>query len=302
MGARPSTYKKGGGFLDNVDLTLVDYQFTDEFNGEPFKAGKIKGTDGKLVEKPHNLNCYITVRVDDAEENTSTTLKVGKFDDYLVSDDGHVITAADGGECNINQNSATAKFFASLVRPNNGEAGFDETLFSDDPNSIDFRPAMGHRVRTIQRPLGEEQLKSIEKLGASRLKKSKDGKEYKRTELVVDQYYGPAEVATQSKKSTAKTTKPATGKQTTRTAPAPVATPAGDSDLDTLAQLTVQDLVVEAGEAGIAKSKLSMKVLNKLMKHELREDVRKWVFSDENLKRVPGVKYDQASGLLTVAA
>ena len=42
-GARPSSFKKGGGFLDGVDLTIVDYQFTDEFNGQPFKPGKIKG-------------------------------------------------------------------------------------------------------------------------------------------------------------------------------------------------------------------------------------------------------------------
>lgn len=303
MGSRPSTFKKGGGFLDNVDVTLIDYRFTDEFNGEPFKPGKIKDTKGRPIDKPHTLNCFLIFRVDDAEENTSTTLKAAtKYEDYLVSDDGHSVTSAEGGECSLNQNSATAKFFASLVHPVGGGPGFDENQLSEDLNLVDFSPTLGHRFRTTQQPWSEEQLKSIEKLGASRLKKGKDGKEYDRKDLVVESYYGPGEpiAAVATKKTAAKApvaTKAAAGKKT-----APVATAAAPAvDIDELAKATVQEIVVEAGEGGIAKSKLSMKILNKLMRHESREDVRKWVFSDENLGSVDGVAYDKSTGLLTVA-
>src|SRR5213593_1624882 len=88
MGARPSSFKKGGGFLNNVDGTFKGYQFTDEFNGEPFNP-KAKGKDGK--PRFHSLYFVPSVRVDGADEDVTTTMFVGGFDDWNVSNDGLTI-------------------------------------------------------------------------------------------------------------------------------------------------------------------------------------------------------------------
>ena len=56
MGARPSSHRKAGGFLNGVDGTILDYQFTDAFNGEPWKPGKVKDKKtGKIKDRFHTL-------------------------------------------------------------------------------------------------------------------------------------------------------------------------------------------------------------------------------------------------------
>src|SRR5216684_3182420 len=111
MGSRPSQFSRGGGYLNDVNVTIVSYVFTDAFPNkdgelEPFTPGKIKGFDGKgLIEKPHNLNLVLSIRVDDAKEDQWLPLKVASnYDNFTVSEDGQTVTAAEGGKCSINQN------------------------------------------------------------------------------------------------------------------------------------------------------------------------------------------------------
>lgn len=270
---RPSAFKKGGGFLDNVDVELKDYQWTDEFNGEPFKAGKIKDRNGKQIDKPHSLNLFLTVRVDGAEEDTTTTLKAaGEFDNFVVSDDGYELTAADEGECNIGAKSATGKFLQSLV-----EAGFPDTNFSDDPNVIDLRPMLNTKVRLVQRT-DAERTKEFGK------KKGKDGKEYDRKDLVVDSVLELPE----SKSSKSGSTK-SKGKAVEAD---------DDDDVEQIAVDTLKKILSNEKGESIAKNKLSVKVLTALGKHPQREAVRKLLGSDEFLSGAEGISY--AKGIISL--
>lgn len=279
-GARPSSFKKGGGFLDGVDCVIVDYQFTDEFNGEPFKPGKIKGSDGKPMDKPHSLNVLLTVRVDGADENTTTTLKAAKdFADWTVSEDGHTVTPNEDG-ANLAAGTAFAKLISSLC----SVGGFDENLLPE--NEINYEAIIGYRVRLVQQ-VDEERTR---KYGQKKDKKS--GKAFDRKDLVVDQVYGVAEPAPKSKGGKANPP----SKSAKKTAPV---VEAEEVDVEQLSKDTLGSIVADAG-GSIAKSKISMKVLTKLMQHPNREDVRKLIFTDEFLALEDGWKYNKAKQLVTI--
>jgi hypothetical protein len=281
MGARPSSFRKGGGFLDGVDLTIRDYQWTDEFNGEPYRAGKIKGNDGKLMDRPHSLNLFLTVRVDGADEDTTTTLKAANdYDAFEVDDSGHVLTSADGGECNIGSSSALGKFISTLCA-----AGFPEANFSDDPNSIDLSPIIGTRIRTVQRVDVERTKKFGQKVD-----KKDPQRKYDRKDLVVDQVYDlpTAQAKTNGK---AKVAAKPNGK-------------AEVPDLKTLAGTALVEMLESAGSP-LLKTKLSVLSLKtpSLKGHAQRDEVREWLFNDDNLAELveDGViaSYKKASKMIT---
>ena len=307
MGARPTSFKKGGGFLDGVDLTLVDYQFTDEFNGEPYKPGKIKDAKGKLIDKPHSVNAFITFQVDGAEEPTTTTLKVaGNFDDWNISEDGHAmwdaeyetIEEAEANDDTAKQlpaGTAFAKFISSLV-----DAGFPVDLIPE--HRIDYSSIIGARFRTVQRVDVERTKQFGQKIN------KKTGKGFDRKDLVVEQYYGEAETSAAAPAPAKKTaTKPAAAKATARPAAAapakkttkPAAAPA--FDLDAASSEALRE-VLSANGNSLKKSQLSMKILSARMNDPNREAIRKRMFDDEFLGSVEGVSYDKAKGLVTLEA
>jgi hypothetical protein len=282
MGARPSSFKKGGGFLNNVDAVIVGYEFTDEFNGEPFKPGKDPKTKKKRF---HSLNVLLSVRVEGADEDETTTLFAGGFDDFTIDDDGHTIVPNEDGH-ELGANTAFAKLITSLV-----EAGFPETNLPED--RINYESIIGTRVRFVQRKNEEE----TKRLGKRKDKKT--GKEYDRNDLVVDQVYELPGTAPAKGKG-GKANPPAkTGKGKTNGSVKLAAAP--EVDLEQLAKDTLATIVVDAG-GSIAKSKLSMKVLTKLMKDPNREDVRKLIFTDEFLAQEDGWSYDKAKQLVTIDA
>ncbi len=282
MGARPSSFKKGGGFLDGVDVVIKNYQFTDQFNGEDFVPGKIKGSDGKPMDKPHTLNVLLTVRVDGATEDTVTTLKAAKnFEDWEVSEDGYTVTPVEEGQ-NLAAGTAFAKFISSLC----SVGGFDENLLPED--SINYEAILNYRVRLVQQ-VDEERTK---KYGQKVDKKTK--KAYDRKDLVVDQVYGQ-EAAAPAKKTGGKANPPSkTAKGKPAAAPEPE-----DVDIEQLSKDTLVAIVADAG-GSIAKSKISMKVLTKLMKDPNREDVRKLIFTDDFLALEDGWSYNKAKQLVTI--
>ena len=118
MGARPSSFKKSGGFLNGVDGVISGYQFTDEFNGVAFVAGKDPKTK---KERFHSLYTVLSVRVDGADEDVTTTLFTGGADDFEVTDDGHTLSPIEEGR-ELGANTPFAKLVVSLV-----EAGFPES-------------------------------------------------------------------------------------------------------------------------------------------------------------------------------
>jgi hypothetical protein len=285
MGARPSSFKKGGGFLNNVDAVIVGYEFTDEFNGEPFKPGKDPKTK---KERFHSLNVLLTVRVDGADENESTTLFAGGFDDFSIEDDGKTLVPNEEGH-ELGANTGWAKFVTALC-----EAGFPETNLPED--RINYESIIGTRVRLVQRD--DEEMK---RQGKKR-KDKKTGKEYPYQNLVVDQVYelpNAAPAKGKGKTNGKVTSAPAVKSGKTNGSVKLAETP--EVDLEQLAKDTLGSIVADAG-GSIAKSKLSMKVLTKLMKHDNREDVRKLIFTDEFLSLEDGWNYDKAKGLVSIEA
>jgi len=280
MGSRPSSFKKGGGFLNGVDGVITGYRWTDEFNGEAFVPGKDPKTK---KDKFHSLFCEVSVRVDGADEDVTQHLFAGGFEDFEISEDGLTLTAPDGGECTIGQNTGAAKFWGSLCA-----AGFPEDNFSDDPNSVNFEPAVGARVKFVQRKDEE----STRKLGKRKDKKT--GKEYDRTDLVVDVVYelpGTAAAPAKGAKPAAKA--PAKG---AKTSAAPTV------DIDAIAAQTVVEIVTRMAKP-TDKKKFSMESLKSPVLKSgdgatVKEAVRKRIYEDDYLQSLAdgdGVEYEGAA-------
>lgn len=290
MGSRPSQFKKGGGFLNGVDGVIADYTFTGDVPSKdgpvPFKPGKDKGK-----ERFHSLQCLLSVRPDGATEDLTQFLFAGGFEDFEISEDGKTLTAADGGPCNLSGNSDAAKFFGSLC-----DAGFPESNFSDDEASINFEPAIGTRVRFVQRR-DEEATKKFGKR-----KDKKTGKEYDRTNLVVDQVYDLPQAHSKSNGKAKAAAAPMKGK-TTKAAPPP---PADEIDLPEVSEAALVEILTKAGKP-IAKAKLSMATLTTpaLKGQPYRDEVREWLFDDDNLEGLAGkddavITFNKSKGLLAL--
>lgn len=282
-GARPSSFKKAGGFLNGVDVEIIGYRLTDEFLGEPFKAGKFKGSDGKLVDKPHALFAELAVRVDGADEDTLVPLKVSnQFDQWEVSSDELSMTPAEDGQA-LSQSAAFQKFIGSLC-----EAGFDENLFPEE--EFNWEAMIGTRVRLVQR-VDAARTKEFGK------RKGKNGKEYDRQDLVVDQVYESVEPEAKSAK---KGGRPAPvvkgGKPGKPGKPAPEPEPE-ETDVSDDAVAALKRYLKAAKDHTLPKSKLRMKVLTDPKfkdDTDLRDGVLKYLFDDDNLESIDGVTYDKA--------
>lgn len=289
MGARPSTFKKGGGgFLNGVDGKISGYRWTDQFNGEDFVPGK-KSKENGGGDKFHSLFMELSARADGADEDVTQSLFAGGWDDFEVSEDGLTLTSADGGECSIGANTPAGKFVASLV-----EGGFKESRFSDDADSVNLEPMVGERVRFGQAVV-------LGKDGKPRKRVAKKGKfkgrEFDDTTTIVEQVYGPSEATGKAGKGAKADAKPAKkGK------PAPA-----EEEDDSLEAIATKFLVkiVTANKGKMTKGKVSMQLLkpeNGLFKHPDREDIRKLLNSDKFLNTEDGWSYNEDKEIITVTA
>jgi len=172
MGARPSSYKKGGGgFLNNKDVTLVGVQIEVEHDVR-IKNGKRAG------ETWSPIKMALEFREDGASETVSTHLLIGDADrhDYGdISEDG--LSLEDPKELGL-RDSEAGGFVSSLCAC----AEFPEDRFDDDPTSINLSPMIGTRMRV-------EQLVDEKATKLQGKQKGKDGKDYDRRRLVVAQVY-----------------------------------------------------------------------------------------------------------------
>lgn len=270
MSSRPSAFKKSGGFLNGVDGVIESYEFTDAFNGEDYKATKDPKT-GKV--KFHSLNCLLGVKVDGAEDVVYTTLFVGGYDDFTISDDGLTLTPNEDGR-ELGAGVAFTILIASLC-----QAGFPEENLPED--EINFEAIIGTRVRFEQKK-NEEATKKLGK------RAGKDGKTYDRQDLVITNVYDlPGKAA-----------KPAAGK--TAAKPAGKVKKSAEPDFTGVATETVL-AVLAANDGQVAKSKLAMKVTQKLLKHENREEIRILATSDEFLATKAGWTYNAKKGIIAIA-
>lgn len=283
-GSRPSSFKKGGGFLNNVVGTITDYEFTPDF----------PGGDGKKNNKSDFTPLYfvLTAEVDGAEKPATTTLFAGSADEFEISEDGKTLTAVDDS-AGIRSNSDLGRFVASMVA-----AGFDENNLPEDGEDINYESFIGQRVNFVQvkdedamAKQAKNWRKSNGKYNEQGQKKGKDGKYYNLTYLTVDQVLGEAAPAP---KATASKGKPAAaaakGKAVAGKPNGKVAV-----DIEALATETLLG-ILEDNDGEIAKSKLPQAIAKKLgVKHPNREEVRKMVYSDDFLTTENGWSYDQSS-------
>ena len=232
MGARPSSFKKGGGFLNEVDALITGLVF-ESGDTYPIKKGPRKG------EEFTPLSLTVSARVDGADEDVSKRLLISdatRFGD--VSADGTTLATPDGQT--ISAFSEAGIFINSLVNPIEGGDGFPESrLGEDDDPEITYQPVVGTRVRFIQ------QERTGKRAGTQT---AKDGRVWPLKDLVVAKVYDLPQAAGKSNgkaaKPVGKTTK---GKIET-------------VDTDELAVEALLRYVQQAG-GSIAKSKIRMKVL-----------------------------------------
>lgn len=283
-GARPSGFKKGGGFLNNVDGVILGYEFTPDFpnpNGAPRKKSKSDFSP---------LYAVLKVQVDGAAQPVTTTLFVGSADDFEIEDDGHTLVPVEEGYT-LWGSSEWARFIESMCL--NGNGNFSEDDLPED--AINFEAIINKRVRFVQ----EKDLDKTEKRGKRKSKKT--GKEYDQTQLVVSTVYpdaAPARGAGKSASAPRTVTKAATkpnGK-------------AKEVDLTETADEALQGLLEKfGGEA--PKAKLVSAPAQMFLKKnypDTADEIRKMIYDDDYLngavEREVIADYAQADKAQTITA
>lgn len=282
MGSRKSSFKTGGGGVDQQDGTIVDYEFTDAFMGTPYVAGTMKELKtGRTVEKPHSLNCCLQIRLDGADDNVLQTLRVAKqYDSWEITDDGHTITPLDG------QGLGSSSAFGKFIQSWEAASGIGAESDAVPEGVFNYAPIVGSRVKFIMQDYSEAELASIKKLGATEKRVGKDGKEYNRQSLMVETVYSTV------------TAKPAklTGKPTSSLAKTGKTNGAAkEVNVDDLATVTLLSILQEAKDQQMAKVRLSVPVLRKLLGNPQMEAVRTRILDDEFLETENGWTFDAAS-------
>lgn len=310
MGARPSSFKKSGGFLNGVDGVITAITFSDDVPAkgggrEPFTPGKVKDAAGKMKEKFHTLFAYLSVRPDGATEDVETSLFAGSADDFRIAEDGSEVwdaayetpeeAEAAGDEARqLGANTALGKFIKSLV-----DSGFPETMLNE--TRITYVETVGTRCRFEQKTNADD----TKRLGKRKDKKT--GKEYDRQDLIISQVYElPSNEAEAAPAKSAKSAPVAKGKPVSKPngkAGKPTPAPAEDEvDIEAESRETLLEILAAEKSHAIQKSKLSVKVLTLRTKHPQRDEIRKTIFDDDFLAGCEGVSYDKKSGVVSLDA
>ena len=298
--SRPSAFKKGGGFLNNVVGVIADYEFTPDFPGSDGKR-KPKGKDAF-----NPLYFLLTVEADGADQPQTTTLFAGSADDFEISDDGKTLTPVDDN-VGLRMNTDLGKFLTSLVSPENGD-GFPEESLPDDGEPINYEAIIGARVNFVQVKDEEAMAKAAKKWRQSGgkfneqgQKKGKDGKYYNLTYVTVDAVLSlPADDEKPAKGAKS------VGKASARPAPARSGKAGKSSDgeeVDIVALATDTLLsILSDNDNEIKKASLPGLLVKKLgVKHPHREEVRKMIYSDDFLETEAGWSYDKKSKSQTIS-
>lgn len=276
MGIRPSSYTTGGGFLNNVDGKILDYEFTDVFPGGSGKKKK-GGSDF------HSLYCVLTVEVDGADEPVTTTLFAGNADAVEISEDGKTLTAIDGdgnalpeGEIKFGGKNGLGLFISRMC-----EHGFDESELSGNNEPVNLEAIIGRRMRFIQEGLIIEEQTRLKAAGKAITRTAKNGKTYPLQNLAVSEVYDAEETPVKSK---GKAAKPAAGKAKGKAKD-------DDAELVEEAESVLTDLL-SANDDSIQKSKLSFMLTKALIKNDNRDALKDLIQTEDFLNREAGWEYD----------
>ncbi len=275
MGARPSSAKTGGGFLNNVDGVITNYEFTTD-------APKAKNAKGKKAGKSDFTALYFKLfaQADGAEAEVDTSLYTGiNAQDVEISDDGKTLTPVeDGAEIAFPASKPFMLFMGSMC-----EHGFDEANLPEDGEPVNYEAIVGQRVRFVQQKDEAATTAKGPRIG-------KDGKSYPRQNLVVSEVYGEAEDAKPAKKGS-------------KPAPAGKGKKAAEEDETDHTETAKEVLMAVLGTTDpINRSKLGIQALKAMLKlktpradHNEVLDVLK---SDDFLETEDGWTYDAKKGVI----
>lgn len=317
MGARPSSFRKGGGKLNGVAALITGYVFTDDIvsfeeggilTREPFKAGKVKGKDGKVKDRFHSLNAIVSFRVDGAETDMEQPFFAGGADDFAISEDGLTIwdaqyeTPEAAAEAALEDPKSVKELgagtaFAALIN-SLCEAGFPETLLPED--RINYEPIIGTRVQLVQRE--DPNMKGQKRKG-------KNGKEYPYTQTVVDDVLAlpegeAAEEAAPAKTAPKAAAKPAPAAAKTSAKPGTKPTASKGPSIEDQTRDVVLEILGAAKSDTYKVADLSMEILKRRMSAgPARDQMRTIAAKPEFLAGLEAAgliaKYDKAKKTIT---
>lgn len=305
-GARPSSYRKGGGggFLNNVDATIVGYEFTDDIltkeGRQPYEPRTYKDTKtGRMKPSFHWMNAIVDFLVDGAAEPVQKLMRVGAFDAFSsIEDDGHTLVPVNenyGQGSNIDW----GLFTDSLCTPAVGK-GFPEELLPED--ELNWSNIIGTRVRLVQR-VNEEANKKFGK------RKDATGEEkYDRTDLVVEEVYQlPGTKAASKGAQKAASTSNGAGKVAPQAAKANgkangkahATDELTSEELDALCSSTLMEVLAEAGKP-MQKGRLTLPIHEKLDGNPYLQQVYNRCRDDNFLAMEDGWTYNKAKQTLAL--
>lgn len=292
---RQAAFKTGGGFLNGVDGVIVNYEFTDEFNGKAYEAAKDAKT-GK--DKFHSLFAALSVRVDGATDDTVTTLFVGDADKFEISDDGHTITPVEDGY-RMGGSTSFSKLITSWEKA--AEQGAENESY--DEGVYNYEGIIGSRCRFEQQNYSAAELARLKAAGKPTERVGKPGtpsagKKFPLQDLVVSQVYDLAQAAKAAPKA-AKATK--AGKKETAAAPVEV-------DIIGLSGIALVEIVKKAG-GKIDLGKIGVQVLlaPSLKGNPAKGAVREFLSDGDNIHAITedgvlGLEFNSKSGVVAAAA
>lgn len=287
MGMMMDRFRKAGGFLNNVDALITDLTFT---NTPDFGEASRERREGEFTP----LWLTLTTRTDGAEKAESTNINMGGGDDFIISEDGRSLIPT----------SKDSMLWASTPGARLIASGYAHGIPEPSPEPgepLDFSNFIGYRVRFTQVVDEESKRRMAEKVKKNPKKypkyntegqrKGKDGKYYDPRNPEITQVYGLVEEAqaahptTRAMTSTVKspTTGRANGKATHDSGKAVNGkTAVNDEALRTFSGETLVALL-QAHDGQLKKVQLNQFVTRSLAKDGRREDVRKFLFNDDNL-------------------
>lgn len=260
MGFR-GAIKKGGGFLNNVDGELKDYEFSARFKDEK--------KDGEWV--------YFVpvIRTDGAEEDVDQHMFIGASERYEIDDDGKTLKMADGSPVTFGFTTPFGRFMDSLI-----EQGYDESELPDleggDP--LNLETLIGERFR-FKQEVDEEATK---KFGKRVSGSGKNKREYDRTNTVIAAVLGKA-----GKGSSSKSSSKASGSKK-------AAKEDDEDDLESEAADVLKDVLAKES---VNRKNLSLPVTKALMKNANKDALKKLILDEEWQEKQDWLSIDKKGNL-----
>lgn len=273
--------KKGGGYLSNVDATIVGYSFLVG-DTSVIKKGDRKGEDFTP------LSLVPEFQVDGATDSQEIRLLIGDAERFgNVSKDGLTLDTPgiSNGE-SIYPNSEAGIFLESFLKPTEGD-GFPVDRFADLDDATNLEAMIGTRVRLVRPVNAEKTAKQGKQVNAN------TGKSYDRTDLKVQRIYELPDGKV-AKKGAAAPVKGAKGKQ---------AAPS----IDDTAQAALVRYLTDAPKQSLIVGKVRMKVLTDAAfkgDNDTRDAVVEYLLDTDNVAAMVKdglVTYDKKSGMITLA-